>query len=183
MQFTWLLGLHTIYYMSLVVFTAVPMSLWGAGLAGLLIWISLVDCLRFEIPDLASLALTLFAAGWLYSIDPDRMVLADHLAGAIIWPMLFFLTARLYRHQRGFEGLGLGDAKLMVGLGLLCGFQGAVLIVLIASLSAAGVLFVVTLCQTAGRKPPASNIWMTGISFGPFLCAAAWYVWLSNGWF
>ena len=79
--------------------------------AFLLLWITLSDLRRFEIPDGANL---LFAGGgalstWL--IAPD--LLLSHLLATLAGSGLFASVLLLHRRARGIEGLGWGDVKLL----------------------------------------------------------------------
>ena len=57
------------------------------------------------------------------------------ILGAIVgWGSLYALNA-VYKKIKGVNGIGMGDAKLLGGLGTLLGWQALPFIVLIASLS------------------------------------------------
>ncbi len=160
------LGLHLAVY-------SLPLALarldWAqglvaAGLAVMLIWISLVDLARYEIPDLASAMLVISGLAVTFATGGSVVV---HLVAGLIWGAAFAGVAFAYRRWRGFDGLGLGDAKLMVGIGTWLGPVAPASVVLGAALS--GIGFILTM--RSGNRHSA-------IAFGPYLCFFAWVVWL-----
>ena len=134
-------------------------------ICGALIVLAGIDAACHILPDgiIAPLApVALIAAiwvlhgGWLES-------LAGGLAGAA----LLFGLRRVFFAVRGIEALGLGDVKLMLPLGFLCGLHNLPLLLLAASLSglAASPYW---LAKASGRAGRAA--WRTTrIPFGPFL--------------
>ena len=87
-----------------------------------------------------------------------------------------FLIAISYRALRGRDGLGLGDAKLLGGIGGWLGWQVLPLVLLLASL---GGLLWAALLALSGRQIDGQ----TALPFGTFLClavvpAAALGLWL-----
>lgn len=164
---------HAVIYGGFAWGAAVPMWI-GIGLAMVLIWISVVDIERFEIPDSASAIL--FIAGGAYVLFWPNILILDHLLGAVIWPALFWLVGVVYLRWRGVHGLGFGDVKLMAGIALWVGFQGAVLVVLAASLAGIAVLLV----YMALQRGKMAEIGKSAVAFGPFLCLCAWVVWLQG---
>ncbi|MGB3317053.1 MAG: A24 family peptidase [Albidovulum sp.] len=144
------------------------------GLAILLIWVSVVDIERLEIPDIASLMIALGGCWQLFG--QSRVVVIDAIAAALLWSAAFWLTARAYEKFRGWQGLGFGDVKLMAGLGLWLGLEGTTYCVLAASLS--GILFLagMHLFQLGNYATIATS----RVAFGPFLCLSGWAVWLSG---
>ncbi|WP_322892205.1 MULTISPECIES: A24 family peptidase [unclassified Yoonia] len=157
-------------------------ALWGNGfqvvhpifapiLAALLIWISVIDIIRFEIPDLGAglLALT----GAVFVVVSDAIIL-DHALGAMIWPLLFWFVATGYMRMRGWQGLGFGDVKLMVGIGVWLGFHQATQVVFAAALS--GILAVVVFGLM--KRKSFADIGSRAVAFGPFLCLSAWVTWV-----
>jgi leader peptidase (prepilin peptidase)/N-methyltransferase len=168
-----LLFFHVVIYGGFAWGAVVPVWI-GIGLALVLIWISVVDIERFEIPDAASAVL--FISGGAYVLLwPDVPVL-DHLLGVVIWPLMFWLVGVVYLCWRGVHGLGFGDVKLIAGIALWIGFQGAVLVVLAASLAGIAVLLVYMVV----RRGKMAELGKSAVAFGPFLCLSAWVVWLQG---
>jgi leader peptidase (prepilin peptidase)/N-methyltransferase len=88
----------------------------------------------------------------------------ESLSGGLVGAALLFGLRRVYFIARGVEGLGLGDVKLMLPLGFMCGLYSLPLLLLAASLSA----LAVSACRLAGGRGWAS-IRSARIPFGPFL--------------
>ncbi|MEE9455329.1 MAG: A24 family peptidase [Paracoccaceae bacterium] len=140
-------------------------------LAGLLIWISIKDAVSFTIPDLASLLLVisgLVVTGLLYAEN-----LMIHAVAGLFWGALFWGVSILFRKLRGYDGLGLGDAKLMVGAGVWLGLPAPISVVLFAALS--GIAFI--LVMRGFRGGTLKEMSQSAIAFGPFLCLSIWSVW------
>jgi leader peptidase (prepilin peptidase)/N-methyltransferase len=102
-----------------------------------------------------------------YAIDPNT--LADHLIGAALGFVVFATIAFAYVRLRGFEGLGMGDAKLMAALGAWLGWQGLPTALLFAAFTA---LAYVLARSLAGRRVTDP------IPFGTFLALGGWLVWM-----
>lgn len=143
--------------------------IWGIG--SFLVWASVIDFLRFEIPDWATLGATCAALFWM-ATDPNVLWQA-HALGAIFWPISFEVIRRAFMWRSGFDGLGFGDVKLMVPLALLCGPIATADMVLLATITALGLMVAVA----ALRRQPVANL---ALPFGPFLCFSAWIVWISE---
>lgn len=130
--------------------------------------LALYDFASFRLPNL--LTATLVFSGllhiWLMPVD----VLA-HLVGGFVGLVFFPLVNAVYRRVRGRDGIGLGDAKLLAGIGLWLAWQALPPVLLVASLG--GLLFGLA----AGVRGGAS-LMTARIPFGPFLCLGAWVVWL-----
>ena len=134
-----------------------------------LIWASVIDIQRHEIPDLATLSIVVFGIVWLVLFQ--RSLTLEHALTAVILAALFFVIGEFYYRRFGVDGLGMGDAKLVGGLALWIGFYGSILMILISSLSAIATIVLL-------RRNPNN---LSGIAFGPFLCLSAWAVWLTQG--
>ena len=81
----------------------------------------------------------------------------------------------------GRDALGLGDVKLMAGVGAWLGIVAPIHVVLLSSVAALGTMIVVT--ATRGRS--VRDLPGTGIAFGPFICLSAWAIWVwgaSDAW-
>jgi leader peptidase (prepilin peptidase) / N-methyltransferase len=120
-----------------------------------------IDLRRRIIPDwlnlviaVAGLARVAILDGWAAAVSAGCEGI---IIGAIVW-----LLRRLYFALRKFQGLGLGDVKLLAASGIWIGVGGVPVQLLVASLTAlaaAGVL------QLAGRTMTRQ----TSLPFGPFL--------------
>jgi len=141
----------------------------GALWLWLLMGLALCDLAAMRLPD--PLSATLFATGiGLGALGPG---MGAALIGAGIGAGAFLAIRLAYHAVRGREGLGLGDVKLMAGIGAGLGWQALPLVALAAALGALGV----TLALRRGAVARDAEI-----PFGAYLCAAAGLVWiLSTG--
>ncbi len=106
------------------------------------------------------------AAGWL---DPRWPV--DNLLGAAAGFSAFAALGWGYEQIRGRPGLGLGDAKLLAGLGAWVSWTGLPTVVFLAAILGLGFIF---LRSFQGEPIKAAD----SLPFGPFLAAGGWLVWL-----
>jgi leader peptidase (prepilin peptidase)/N-methyltransferase len=134
-----------------------------------LLVLALVDAIAFRLPDL--LTLPLVVAGLVAAQLLPGEHLLDHAEAAILGYFVFWTIAFVYRHLRGKEGLGLGDAKLAAVAGSWLGLEALPSVLLLAS--AAGILWVLVRALFKGRDAFAQRI-----PFGVPLCVAIWFVWL-----
>lgn len=181
------------------VFGLSPHFLAALGFATLWLVLSLIDLETYLLPD----ALTLPGAAaalacsallpplWTLGIGWERALAGALLGGGGLW-----LAAELYRRVRGVDGLGLGDAKLMLMVGALLGpaavgitiFGGACLALpvgLAAMRRDQREAFEAQASSDADHDEKAdghdsvNNLdtpgkgLQTRLPFGPFLCAAA----------
>ena len=133
-----------------------------------LIWISVVDWASFIIPDTASLGLCLAGLVTVCLLDPTYM--PEHvLAAAGLGGLLWAVSEGFYR-LRGYEGLGLGDAKLMAAAGLWLGLADGLAVLLLSCLTALAFVLSchVIRLESAGEPLP----------FGPFIALSFWFTWL-----
>ena len=176
---------HTVLAASVLIglFALVGVPFWAASagiadtavlvattvLASGLIALSIVDVRTFRLPDyltLSLLACGLIATWWIYADDCRWHVVAA-LAGYVI----LRAPAGVYQRYRGFEGLGLGDAKLMAAGGAWLGVEALPTVLLWACLLASGQ---VLLSWKSRGGIDAS----TPVPFGPALSLGIWLVWL-----
>lgn len=144
-------------------------ALLGVAYLWCLLVLGVIDLHYFRLPDL--LTATLFVIGMgLAWVDPTRTLLSACLAafaGAVA-----FLAIRLgYQALRHREGLGLGDVKLMMGLGAGLGLFNLPLVVLAAALMA--LLWALFLAGFKGVPLQGK----TALPFGSFLCLAGAVIW------
>ncbi|MBY6113193.1 prepilin peptidase [Mameliella alba] len=109
---------------------------WDIWCAAALLWLLLAlavsDLRSFRLPDALTAALAALCLG--AALAQGVFLLA--LAGGLIGAGSFLALRIAYHSLRGREGLGLGDVKLMAGLGALTGPFDLPLLVLIAALTA-----------------------------------------------
>lgn len=135
----------------------------------LLIALAVSDAVWFRLPD--PLTLCLLVCSGLLSFMPQGIGTMNALAGALLGAGSFAILRWSYFKLRGRVGLGLGDVKLMGGLGAFSGPTDLPLLVLIAALSAIG-LAVLTRDRFNGLEATQP------LPFGTFLCFAAAVLWL-----
>ncbi|MBS3941951.1 MAG: prepilin peptidase [Actinobacteria bacterium] len=94
------------------------------------------------------------------------------LRRAVIWaigvPAIMFAMAELFRLLRGKMGMGMGDVKLAVSIGLVVGYLGGIHLVVFAYATMATSIVVVVVLLLARRAQLASRI-----PFGPYLAVGA----------
>lgn len=142
-----------------------PAEIW---LYALFLWLlqALVatDLLWFRLPDLLTGALlaTALTLAWVTGLPG----LPDALWGAVIGAGAFWLLRWGYHRVRGREGLGLGDVKLMAGLGAALGPYTLPLMLLLASLTTLAVALTGRLQSPRALSPTRP------LPFGAALAAA-----------
>ena len=146
---------------------------WPGWVTCVLGWVLLtlaaIDWRYLLLPD--SLTLPLIAGGLLVAWYLNPEGLADHGIGAVAGFTLLAIIAIIYRHLRGHEGLGLGDAKLLASAGAWLGWQGLPSVVLVAA--AAGLAGALIRARLAGQLDVKLQV-----PFGPYLAGGFWLVWL-----
>lgn len=140
---------------------AVYMAFGGALLVA-----SIIDFETCILPDVITLPGALAAP--VAAVLLLDMPLADSLIGAAAGGGAFWLVLAGFRRVRGIDGMGLGDVKLMLLIGGLCGWQGLPVVTLLAGLSAltAAAWFL----RRRQARQPAHQV---AIPFGPFLSLGA----------
>ena len=152
----------------------------------LLLALAACDLIWLRLPDLLTAALALLVFAWVGLGAGLEFRLGLEFELALVGAGLglgSFLALRLgYRAWRGREGLGLGDVKLMVGLGAFAGPFDLPLLVLMAALmgltgggAAAWIKRRQRLGAAAIGSPPLGQ---QALPFGAALCAAAALLWL-----
>lgn len=144
------------------------------AVTGIMLVASAIDWETYLLPDIFTYPLGLLGLATPLALPASWL---DTLLGAALGAGLLWAVREGYFRLRGVEGLGLGDVKLMVGLGGLVGASRLPLTVLVASLLALAV-FVLCIARTSRSQGLA-----TAIPFGPFLCAGAWLVLVADQWF
>ena len=127
-----------------------------------------IDLKHYIIPDVLNFGLIFFA--FIKNFFPDLNLnftqnLETSIIGGLIGYFSIWSIIYLYLIIKKIEGMGLGDAKLMAGIGLLFGWQSVPFVLFVASLL--GLIFV--LPSLINKK---KNL-KTEIPFGPFIISAS----------
>ncbi len=138
--------------------TAAALGVAAACLAAM----ALIDLRRLVIPDLHVLML-----GALTLASPFLATWKTAALGALIGGGLLFGVRALFRYRTGVEALGLGDVKLMVALGALCGPVKVLWVIIAASVM--GTL--IGLIRNRGRIAGAAPLPFGTLAAGPALGA------------
>jgi leader peptidase (prepilin peptidase)/N-methyltransferase len=129
-----------------------------------LAYLAYIDLRTFRLPDLITLPLILIGICFngfsnLPFVGPQESIL-----GALLGYLFLWLLNRVYRYIRQQDGIGMGDAKLLAGLGAWLGWHALPGILFIASTLGiiGGILWLRLNKQKHGSPFP----------FGPFLVFA-----------
>jgi leader peptidase (prepilin peptidase)/N-methyltransferase len=141
-----------------------PAGLAGALFGWLLLALLALDLAHLWLPD--RLTLPLLALGLLFGMGSPT----ERLAGAMIGGGGLLLLALAYRRLRGRDGLGLGDAKLMAGLGAW--LSPAMIAPLLLLSALAGLAFAAVRARRAGGSAADP------VPFGACLAIVAFPLWL-----
>lgn len=138
-----------------------------AAILWVLIALAMTDLIWFRLPDMLTGVLLVLVLAHHLIWGGDGAV-NRALTGAAIGLASFWALRIGYRLLRGREGLGLGDVKLMAGLGALVGPFDLAALVFVAAVFALGGALAFGGGMRATRPVP----------FGTALCAAGACVWL-----
>ena len=133
----------------------------------ILIMIFFIDLENFIIPDILNFCIMFLAL--LKNFLPNFNTSLIHeinqsIIGGIVGYISIWLIIFLYKAIKKIDGMGLGDAKLMAGIGLLFGWQSIPFVLFVASIL--GLIFVV---PSLLKKQKTMR---TEIPFGPFIIVA-----------
>ena len=157
----------------LVAWAATVMTGWlflaSAVLGWMLLALGLIDWRTQRLPD--PLTFSLVAAGLVAAYFLERQNFVGHLIGAAVGYASFAGVAYVYHAIKGYQGLGLGDAKLLAALGAWLSWQRLPVLVVLAA--------VMCLSFILARALRRSKFIATErVPFGPFLALAGWAIWL-----
>jgi leader peptidase (prepilin peptidase) / N-methyltransferase len=147
-----------------------PIFWLSVGLAWVLLLLSAIDIAVYRLPDSITLPLGLAGLAVSWWVLPEQPIF-DHALAAMLGFSALWVLSFGYRHWRGRDGLGLGDAKLVAVAGAWLGSLALPSVLLIASLC--GLLFFCVAALRRGR--PALSM---RLAFGAPLALAIWITWL-----
>ena len=147
-----------------------------AVLGSTLLALSLIDIRTHRLPDILTLPLAAVGLSlpfWTETGLPFEL----RLIGLAVGFVSLWAVAALFRRLRGYDGLGLGDAKLLGAAGAWLGPYALAPLMLIATCVA---LIAIGGAALVGHKMSAR----TAIPFGPFLCLGFFTLWMAQqlGW-
>jgi len=166
------------------------LALGGSGgtvaLTALILWgllaLAVCDLLWFRLPNVLTAGLALLALTWAAGVQASLIpapahpllphTLGEGLLGGGLGAALFWGIRIAYHKLRQRVGLGLGDVKLMAGLGALTGVWLLPHLMLLAALLALSGAVIGAL--RSGRALKASR----ALPFGTALCTATALIWL-----
>lgn len=140
------------------------------GLGWLLLAAAVIDARERVLPDEINAAIA--SLGIFAAIPFGRAAVIDHAIGAAVGVLVFVVIAWVYMKLRGREGLGLGDAKLLGGLGAWVGWQGLASVAIVAGAAALAATAMTGLLR---RRLPQGD---DEIRLGPYLALGGWLIWL-----
>jgi len=138
----------------------------------ILVPIGFIDTETKEIPDFLNYALIF--SGWLLSLTSVNPVISGEISvvSGLAGIGLLFLINDMYYMFSGRDGIGMGDFKLMGGIGAFLGYKSFYYILLIASfLGIFSYLTFLALGKVKGKD--CSFDAKTQLPFGPFLALAS----------
>jgi len=157
-----LAALYALTFAIAAIFATPDRLILAAALAAPLLWLSVTDLERQEIPDAATATIALAGAVFQWHLLGPTLPFFLLLVCAAALTAAFWFVGGRYHARMGTEALGIGDAKL-IGAGTLCVGAGGVWAMLFVA--ATGGIAAALLSR---RRDPTS----VGIAFGPFLAYA-----------
>jgi leader peptidase (prepilin peptidase)/N-methyltransferase len=133
----------------------------------ILIMIFFIDLENFIIPDVLNFSIMFLALlkNFLPNLNTSFVQeINQSIIGGIVGYLSIWIIIFLYKTIKKIDGMGLGDAKLIAGIGLLFGWQSIPFVLFVASIL--GLIFVV---PSLIKKQKNMR---TEIPFGPFIILA-----------
>ena len=134
----------------------------------ILIIIFFIDLENFIIPDILNFSIMFLALlkNFLPNLNTSFVQeINQSIIGGIVGYLSIWLIIFLYKTFKKIDGMGLGDAKLMAGIGLLFGWQSIPFVLFVSSIL--GLIFVIPSIIKNQKTM------RTEIPFGPFIIVAS----------
>ena len=126
-----------------------------------------IDLKHFIIPDALNFGIMILALAKNFLPDLNltfTQMITHSIIGGIIGYLSIWIIIYLYKTLKKMEGMGLGDAKLMAGIGLLFGWQSIPFVLFVSAILG---LLMVTPSLLKKKKSLKSQI-----PFGPYIITA-----------
>lgn len=136
-----------------------------------LAYASYVDLRRFEIPDLVSIGLFPLGVTLWLTCEPEAAL--PHVLAGLGALCLFYAFSRAFFFFRRYEGLGLGDIKLIASATVWIGLANLPVMILIAAISG----LIASFYNFDKKKLGSQEAW---VPFGPHLAIAIALVWFGS---
>jgi leader peptidase (prepilin peptidase)/N-methyltransferase len=133
----------------------------------ILIMIFFIDLENFIIPDILNFSIMFLALlkNFLPNLNTSFVQeINQSIIGGIVGYLSIWIIIFLYKTIKKIDGMGLGDAKLIAGIGLLFGWQSIPFVLFISSVL--GLIFVIPSLLNKKKNMRSE------IPFGPFIIAA-----------
>ncbi len=142
----------------------------------ILMAIFFIDLKYKEIPDLLSFSLIFI--GWIFSLtgkNPFGLTIKESLLSAFSGMGLLFFINEIYYLITKRDGIGMGDFKLMGGLGAFLGYQSFYNLLFFASVIGVVSFFLFQIYLRLLKKEvtPSESLLKKEIPFGPLLSISA----------
>ncbi len=133
-----------------------------------LIPLSFIDIEIKEIPD--TLSLSLIIAGWIFSLFRINPFIdfKDSILSSFCGAGLLFLINEFYYKFTGREGLGMGDYKLMAGIGAFLGYKSFYTTLFLGSVFGISAFLLRAILKKLKKEEVNLNL-TSEFPFGPFL--------------
>ncbi len=146
-----------------------PLTLAAAVLGWSLLLLAALDWQHFWLPDRLTFPLAMLGLGAnLLAIGPGIL---DGVIGMLAGFGSLWLIARGFRAQRGYDGMGGGDPKMLGAAGAWLGWVALPQLVLMAALAG---LLLALVRAISGHSMDASQ----RLPLGTLMALAAWPLWL-----
>ena len=150
-----------------------PSLLWSVILFLFLILLIGFDLDAYRLPD--KLTIPLIILGLIYSFSCCKIPVLS-LAGGLLGYGLIWLVRAYWINVKGFEGIGLGDAKLLAAAGTWLGLETVPIVLLCGSVL--GILYYIAGSRQTNAIRSDKHI----IPFGPSIALSFWSIWwFTNG--
>ncbi|WP_084418510.1 prepilin peptidase [Henriciella litoralis] len=137
-----------------------------------LLALAIIDWRTFILPDPLNLLLALLGLAMIWMVAREDWL--HHLIGGVAGYLILLAVELFYRHVRGIDALGRGDAKLLGALGLWVGWTRLPDILLVAAGTGLIAALVASQLGDGGLKRD------TPLAFGPWLALSGWICWLAG---
>ncbi len=111
-------------------------------------------------------------------LNPFSVVIADSFAGLIIGFSVFYLIRWFFYKYKKIEGMGLGDAKLMMMIGAWLGLKSILFVMFFSSVAALIVAIPLTIIKKDKRYPIPYGCFITLAAFLYILIGDTFYKFL-----